>query len=180
MHLTRPRLRWRRPVIEFAGAEPRYPMMPTQFSRRWLAGIAQDAAHLNMDKVEGRTEAMVRRGRRAQRKATPAAQSRFAEYARDWFSRCDVLITPVLSSPPVPMGKWRNQGWISTMLGVGRWTYTSMWNVAGAATVAVPAGMTNDGLPLGVQLIAPAGSEALLLSVAAQLERLNPWPLAPL
>ena len=66
------------------------------------------------------------------------------------------------------------------MLGVGRWTYTSMWNVAGAATVAVPAGMTNDGLPLGVQLIAPAGSEALLLSVAAQLERLNPWPLAPL
>ena len=61
-----------------AGAEPRYPMMPTQFSRRWLAGIAQDAAHLNMDKVERRTEAMVRRGRRAQRKATPAAQSRFA------------------------------------------------------------------------------------------------------
>jgi amidase len=54
-----------------------------------------------------------------------------------------------------------------------------MWNVAGVAAVAIPAGITGDGLPLGVQLIGPAGSESLLLSVAAQLEQANPWPLAP-
>jgi amidase len=162
-----------------AQADPRYPMLPTQFTSRWLAGIAQDSAHVDMGGVEPRTAAMVRRGRRAQRKVRPASESRFAKYIQGWLSGCDVLITPVLSSPPVPIGTWAGGGWLSTMLGVGRWIYTSMWNVAGVAAVAIPAGITGDGLPLGVQLIGPAGSESLLLSVAAQLEQANPWPLAP-
>jgi amidase len=162
-----------------ASADPRYPIVPTQFTSRWLAGIAQDATHVDMAQVESRTAAMVRRGRRAQRKVRAASESRFAKYIQNWLSRCDVLITPVLSSPPVPIGKWRGRGWTSTMLGIGRWTYTSMWNVAGVAAVAIPAGFTGDGLPLGVQLIGPAGSESLLLSIAAQLEQANPWPMAP-
>ena len=40
----------------------------------------------------------------------------------------------------------------------------------------MPAGSTEDGLPLGVQLAAAPGGEALLLSVARQLESLRPWP----
>lgn len=159
-----------------ASADPRYPMLPTQFTSRWLAGIAQDATHVDMAWVESRTAAMVRRGQRAQRTVRPASESKFAKYIQRWLGGCDVLITPVLASLPVPIGKWGGRGWTSTMLGVGRWTYTSMWNVAGVAAVAIPAGMTGEGLPLGVQLIGPAGSESLLLSVAAQLERANPWP----
>lgn len=162
-----------------ATADPRYPMMPTEFTSRWLAGIADDATKVDMAKVEPRTAAMVKRGLRARRKVRPASESPFAKYIEGWLNRCDVLITPVLSSPPVPVGKWSGRGWLSTMLGVGRWVYTSMWNVAGVAAVAIPAGMTADGLPLGVQLIGAAGSEALLLSVAAQLERANPWSMAP-
>jgi amidase len=162
-----------------ASAEPRYPMLPTQFSSRWLAGIAQDATQVDLARVESRTAAMVKRGQRAQLKVRTASESKFAKYMQRWLSRCDVLITPVLTSPPVPIGKWGGRGWISTMLGVGRWTYTSMWNVAGVAAVAIPVGMTSDGLPLGVQLIGPAGSEPRLLSLAAQLEQANPWPTAP-
>lgn len=159
-------------------AEPRYPMLPTQFTSRWLAGIARDATQVDMRAVEPWTTAMVRRGQRAQHKVRPASESHFARYAQRWLSRCDVLVTPVLAAPPVHIGRWSG-GWISTMLGVGRWTYTSMWNVAGVAAVAIPAGTTADGLPIGVQLIGPAGAESLLLSVAAQLERANPWPMAP-
>lgn len=162
-----------------ACANPRYPMMPTQFTSRWLAGIAQDATRVDMAQVEPRTAAMVRRGRRAHRKVRAASEGKFAKYIQGWMSRCDVLVTPVLSSPPVPIGKWSGQGWLSTMLGVGRWTYTSMWNVAGVAAVAIPAGITGDGMPLGVQLIGPTGSESLLLSIAAQLEQAKPWPMAP-
>ena len=160
-------------------ADPRYPMLPTQFTSRWLAGIAQDASQVDMARVEPRTAAMVRRGRRAQRKVRAASESKFAKYIQSWLSEYDVLITPVLSSPPVPIGKWGGRGWLATMLGVGRWIYTSMWNVAGVAAVAIPAGITGDGLPLGVQLIGPAGSESLLLSIAAQLEQAKPWPMAP-
>jgi len=110
---------------------------------------------------------------------TPAGSSRFARYIRGWFGGCDVLLTPVLATPPVRVGTWHGKGWVSTMLGSARWLYTNMWNVAGVAAMAVPAGLRADGLPLAVQLIAPAGSERLLLSVAAQLERADPWPLAP-
>jgi amidase len=47
--------------------------------------------------------------------------------------------------------------------------------------MTVPAGRAPSGLPLAVQLVAPPGNEARLLSVAAQLERLRPWPrTAPL
>ena len=41
--------------------------------------------------------------------------------------------------------------------------------------VNVPAGFTDDGLPLGAQLLGPANSEELLISLAAQLESVERW-----
>jgi amidase len=161
-------------------ADPRYPMLPTQFTSRWLAGIAQDAQGLDPSQMEARTRAMARRGQRSLHKVRPAAESAFAAYAAEWLARHDLLMTPVLAAPAVPIGRWRGRGWVSTMLGVARWMgYTNSWNVAGAATVAVPAGLSSGGLPLGVQLVGRPGTEGTLLSVARQLESLQPWPLAP-
>lgn len=45
----------------------------------------------------------------------------------------------------------------------------------GWPAVSVPAGLTEEGLPFGVQLLGPANSEALLLSLAAQLEQVERW-----
>jgi amidase len=47
--------------------------------------------------------------------------------------------------------------------------------VLGWPAVNVPAGFTPDGLPLGAQLLGPAGSEPLLVSLAAQLEADRKW-----
>jgi len=165
---------------EVRRANPRYPMLPTQFTSRWLAGIAQDAEGLDLEQMESRTRAMARRGRRAQRKVQPAAQSAFAAYARRWFADHDVLLAPITAAPPVRIGRWQGKSWLPTMLGVARWMgFANMWNVAGAAAVAIPAGTSGDGLPIGVQLVGPAGSEARLLAVAAQVERLRPFPALP-
>ncbi len=41
--------------------------------------------------------------------------------------------------------------------------------------VSVPAGFTEAGLPIGVQLLGPANSEPRLLSLAAQLEAEERW-----
>jgi len=53
--------------------------------------------------------------------------------------------------------------------------FAAPWNLAGWPAMSVPAGTDRQGQPLAVQLVAKAGGEGLLLSVAAQLEQLRPW-----
>ena len=59
------------------------------------------------------------------------------------------------------------------MLGVGNWLYTTPWNLAGLPAASVPFG-SDQGLPLGLQIVAPAGGRATVLALAAQIERLRP------
>jgi amidase len=57
---------------------------------------------------------------------------------------------------------------------------TGTWNLAGYPAASVPAGLGPNGLPMAVQLVAAPGGEAMLLGLAAQLERVRPWArLAP-
>jgi amidase len=49
------------------------------------------------------------------------------------------------------------------------------WNVLGWPSVNVPAGFTSEGLPIGVQLMGPANSEGMLISLAAELEAVCGW-----
>ena len=51
--------------------------------------------------------------------------------------------------------------------------WTSLANVTGWAAISHPLGATSDGLPIGVQLMAP--DETILFQLAAQLEVAAPW-----
>jgi amidase len=52
---------------------------------------------------------------------------------------------------------------------------TQMFNMTGQPAASVPMHVTRDGLPIGVQIAARIGEDALLLQLAAQLERAQPW-----
>jgi amidase len=52
---------------------------------------------------------------------------------------------------------------------------TQLFNQTGQPAISLPLAMGKDGLPIGVQLAARMGEEALLLQVAAQLESHRPW-----
>lgn len=49
------------------------------------------------------------------------------------------------------------------------------WNALGWPSINIPAGFTADGLPIGLQLMGPEGSEPLLISLAASLEAITGW-----
>jgi amidase len=53
--------------------------------------------------------------------------------------------------------------------------FTQLANLTGTPAMSVPLYWTADGLPLGVQLHGPFGSEALLLQLAGQLEGTPSW-----
>jgi len=66
------------------------------------------------------------------------------------------------------------------MLSVGNWQCTTPWNMAGLPAISVPS-TAAGGLPVGIQIVAAAGAEPVIIALAAQLERLRPWrQLAPM
>ena len=99
-----------------------------------------------------------------------------AERINAIFADHEVLLTPVTAAQPEPVQRWRGKGAVRTFIGSGPYvTYTAIWNYLGQPAAAVPAGFDEDGLPMAVQIVAPAGGETTLLSLAAQLERARPW-----
>ena len=52
---------------------------------------------------------------------------------------------------------------------------TFLFNLTGQPAISVPAGFTQEGMPIGVQLVAQRLAEPLLLRVAADYERASGW-----
>ncbi len=100
-----------------------------------------------------------------------------------FFGTFDLLLTPTLPVEAFPVEKQRPETVegrpITTLFG---WTpFTYPFNLTGQPAVTVPAGLTASGLPAGLQIIGPRGSEALIMQVARQFEYLAPWQkLAPI
>ena len=106
--------------------------------------------------------------------------ARLQLYGRVVASFCagvDLVLTPTLARPPVPVGWVRDpeDPWEQFRRAADFTPFTPAVNVAGLPAASVPLAWDEDGLPIGVQLIAAAGAEPLLLRVAAQLEEACPW-----
>ncbi len=85
----------------------------------------------------------------------------------------DLLLTPVIATPPPPIGYLA--GPEGGMRVRELLQFTAQFNVTGQPAVSLPLYWTADGLPVGVQLVAAYGREDLLVRVAAQLEAAQPW-----
>ncbi|WP_183094989.1 amidase [Nocardioides stalactiti] len=89
----------------------------------------------------------------------------------------DVVLTPTLATPPLPVGAIRDDadpaGDFEAQKRFTPWT--SAWNVTGMPAISLPLHWTDDGLPVGVMLAGRPAEEELLLSLAAQVEAAAPW-----
>lgn len=159
---------------------PPYPLdLIWMAMQRWLAGVAASAEGLAEELLEPRTRTHVQLGRLLERFAPvrDADAERWRDAALEWFEEHDLLVTPALAQLPIRVGSLTGRGWLPTALR-STWfaPFAAPWNVCGFPAAVVPAGRTRNGLPVGVQLVAPPGGERLLLSVAATIERHRPWP----
>jgi len=102
-------------------------------------------------------------------------------YARDlaqwWADGWDVLVTPQLTCLPPRLGELapdndplENLARISGMT-----DFTMPFNVTGQPAISLPLHWSDDGLPVGVQLVGAYGREDVVLRVAGQLEQAQPW-----
>jgi len=89
------------------------------------------------------------------------------------FGRFDVIATPTMTAPPKPIDAG---GSIATEM-YAEWAAPLYpFNLTGHPAISVPAGMTSDGLPVGLQLVGPWFGEMRLLQLAALLEEIHDWP----
>ena len=98
------------------------------------------------------------------------------EWLRAWARRtasfwddCDLLLTPVLGAPPPAIGHLSDPiegpGRLRELIG-----FVDQANVSGQPAVSLPTAVSPEGLPIGVQLVAAAGREDLLLQLARTME----------
>ena len=91
----------------------------------------------------------------------------------------DVLLTPTLALPPVPIGWTYEETDGDPRLAFARQTlftpFTPLVNVTGQPAVSLPLHWTATGLPVGVQLIGRPFDEATLIRLSAQLEQARSW-----
>jgi amidase len=108
------------------------------------------------------------------------AQHRVTRPIGLFLGRYDLLLTPTIGQLPAPHGTldYDNpdhtaRSWLRRIFEYG--PFTSPFNISGNPAISLPLGVSREGLPIGVQLVAAVGREDLLLRVAAELERAVPW-----
>ncbi len=98
---------------------------------------------------------------------------------REALSGRDALVTPTLAVPPYSKhlaDRYPERIDGESVLGVPTDAMlTWVFNLTGHPAASVPAGFTDDGLPVGLQVVGHRHAEADVLAVAAALERARPW-----
>jgi amidase len=154
----------------------RDPELPSAFGHVWrplpaIYNVEDESllTPLNRDMIE--------RARATPSPVFVAASQRLQLTARAvlrFWAEYDVVLTPTLAVPPVPIGWLFESEEARRSLGLPFTPFTSIANVTGQPAMSVPLYWDGD-LPIGVQLIGPPEGDGLLLRLAAQLEEARPW-----
>ena len=160
------------------------------FLTRWMAGQASALDQLGTavgrqvrsEDVEPLTWALAEEGRRrsAARYLGAVAQHQLAaRMIAGWFeSGFDLLVTPTMGEQPTLLGAFDDSGpepIRAINRGVQTAAFTALINATGQPGISLPLHWSDDGLPIGVQLVGRPADEATLFRVSAQLEQARPW-----
>lgn len=153
------------------------------------------------DNIEPLTYFIYATGKRFNAGAFVLSKRRWSELSHvmdEWHSSYDVLLCPTIAVPPYPIGemggtafeesvlKLANRTNLSTVIS-SRFLYalskpqlmkvpfTQLANITGQPAMSVPLYWNKEGMPIGTQFVGRRMSDALLLRLAEDLEKIEPW-----
>src|SRR4051812_29035301 len=165
---------------EVEHSEPPFGMLGNAATVRFLRGISDEARTLpRPERLQRRTRQIVRMGSLFPDSALAWARSREeADAARlgRFFADHDVVLTPISAKPPVEAARWEGRSGLNTILDMSRvYPFCIPWNHTGQPAASIPGGFSDDGVPIGLQLVGRPNDEPTLLSLSAQIEAERPW-----
>jgi len=93
-----------------------------------------------------------------------------------FFEKYDLLLTPTVAVPPFEIGSYGPREIAGTkIVPIGWMPFTYPFNVTGQPAASVPCGWTDDGLPIGLQIVGRRFDDATVLRAAAAFEQASPW-----
>ena len=133
------------------------------------------------NQLEGYTLAVYELGKSftaGQYQASLNAIHQFGRAAAVLHQRYDLMLTPTMGAPPLPIGTIDInspdlEASIAVMLEF--LPFTTMANMTGQPAISLPLFWNADNLPIGIQFVGRFGDESLLLRLAAQREAAEPW-----
>jgi amidase len=165
--------------IEEIALEPDDSYAPA-FRTVWQAGAAGIPAEgKELELLEPLTRWLVERGRELSARTLAEALVKLTAFERSiirQFRGFDAIITPALALTPRPIGWYSSNDPELNFAQQCQYTpFTSFANVTGLPAITLPVAATDEGLPMGIQLVGRPGGESTLLSIGAQLERRIGW-----
>lgn len=160
------------------------------FITRWAAGVADTANTIEMilgrelvpDDVEPLTWALAERGRRESGAEYLSAVNRHQLLSRMvagiYLGGVDLVMTPTLTDIPVPLGSFDDSGpdpMAAMDRARGLCAFTGIFNATGQPAISLPLAVSETGLPIGIQFVAPIWREDVLIRLASSLEQALPW-----
>lgn len=165
--------------VEEIALEPDDTYAPA-FRTVWQAGASGIPAEGDqLDLLEPLTRWLVERGRELSARVLAEALTQLTAFERSiirQFKPYDAVLTPSLAQTPRPIGWYSSDDPELNFAQQCQYTpFTSFANVTGLPAITLPVASTDEGIPMGVQLVGRPGGEATLLAIGAQLERRIGW-----
>jgi amidase len=164
-------------IVEEAAPEWADPEITPLFVTLWQARNVDGCEPHELEPIN---RALIESGAQTSSLDYVSALSRLQSKARKivtFWRDYDLLLTPTLALEPVPVGwvfesddPWEQFARMGLFI-----PFTPLINLTGQPACSLPLHWTEEGIPIGVQLIGRPAGEAVLLRVSAQLEEARPW-----